>query len=80
LPALECGVIVISEKSPLNELIPYNDLIIWANYEDIIQITKEVINNYDFFHDKIFSIKNINKIYNLQKTNYDVLKNSIHTI
>jgi hypothetical protein len=77
LPALECGVIVISEKSPLNEIIPYNDLIIWANYGDIINKTKEVIDNYNFFHDAIFSIKNINVLCNLPKINYDTLHNAI---
>jgi hypothetical protein len=77
LPALECGVIVISEKSPLNEVIPYNDLIIWANYDDIIAKTKEVINNYDFYHSKIFSIENIAILNNLKKVNYDVLENAI---
>jgi len=77
LPALECGVIVISEKSPLNEIIPYNDLIIWANYGDIINKTKEVIDNYNSFHDAIFSIKNINLLCNLPKINYDTLHNAI---
>ena len=40
LPALQNGVIVISERSPLNHLIPYNDLIIWTDYENIINKTK----------------------------------------
>jgi len=77
LPALECGVIVISEKSPLYELIPYNNLIIWANYDDIIEKTKEIINNYDFFHNKIFSIENMTKLCNLKKLNYNTLENQI---
>jgi hypothetical protein len=77
LPALECGVIVISEKSPLIELIPYSDLIIWSSYEDIIEKTKEVINNYDFFHNKIFSIENMARLHNFKKINYNVLQNAI---
>lgn len=77
LPALECGVIVISEKSPLIEIIPYSNLIIWTSYDDIIEKTKEVINNYDSFHDKIFSTENIYTIYNLKKRNYHVLQNMI---
>jgi hypothetical protein len=77
LPALECGVIVISEKSPLCELIPYNNLIIWANYDDIIEKTEEIINNYDFFHNKIFSIENMTKLCNLKKLNYNTLENQI---
>jgi hypothetical protein len=77
LPALECGVIVIAEKSPLFETIPYNDLIIWTSYEDIIEKIKEVIINYEFYHNEIFSIKNIDRLSNLKKINYDVLQNAI---
>jgi hypothetical protein len=77
LPALECGVIIISEKSALNECIPYNDLIIWANYDYIIEKVNAVINNYYFYHDKIFSIENIKLISNLQTTNYSVLQKAI---
>ena len=77
LPALECGVIVIAEKSPLFETIPYHDLIIWTSYEDIIEKIKEVIINYEFYHNEIFSIKNIDRLSNLKKINYDVLQNAI---
>jgi hypothetical protein len=77
LPALECGVIVISEKSPLAEMIPYKDLIIWADYDDIVEKTEEIINNYDYFHDIIFSIENRNLLSNLQQVNYEVLYNAI---
>jgi len=77
LPALECGVIVISEKSPLIETIPYGDLIIWTSYEDIIEKIKEVIINYDFYYNKVFTIENIERISNLKKKNYDVLQNAI---
>ena len=77
LPALECGVIVISEFSPLIELIPYNNLIIWVKYDDITDKIKEVIDNYDVFHNKLFSIKNQNILSSLKKDNYDVMQNSI---
>ena len=77
LPALECGVIVISEKSPLTETIPYKDLIIWENYEDIIEKTKQIIDNYDFFHNKIFSTENIKLLSSLEQINYDVLQREI---
>lgn len=77
LPALECGVIVIAEKSPLVETIPYHDLIIWTSYEDIIEKVKEVTINYNFYHNEIFSIKNIDTLINLKKINYDVLQNAI---
>lgn len=77
LPALECGVIVISEKSPLFETIPYHDLIIWTSYDDIIDKIKDVTANYDFYHNKIFSMKNIDILTNLKQTSYHVLQNAI---
>jgi hypothetical protein len=77
LPALECGVIVISEKSPLNELIPYNNLIVWADYDDIIEKTKEVKENYDFFHNTIFSKENMTLLSELKQKNYEVLQHAI---
>jgi hypothetical protein len=80
LPALECGVIVISELSPLNNLIPYNNLIIWESYDNIISKIKEVINNYDYYHNLIFSNENINKLNELKKFNYDNLHNTILSI
>ena len=80
LPALECGVIVISEKSPLNELIPYNDLIIWVNYDDIVNKLKEVLDNYEDYHEKIFSIEHRNILNNLSGQNHDTLYHKIKNI
>ena len=77
LPALECGVIVISEHSPLIETIPYNNLIIWADYDGIIEKTKEVARNYDLFHNKIFTKENINLLGSFKKINYDSLQAEI---
>jgi hypothetical protein len=34
LPALQCGVIVICEESPLKEHIPYNQYILWCDYNN----------------------------------------------
>lgn len=77
LPALECGVIVISEISPLSETVPYHNLIIWTKYETIIDVVKEVIRNYDYYHDKLFSTENINILQQLPKYNYDLLDKTI---
>jgi hypothetical protein len=63
LPALLNGLIIISEDSPLKEKIPYSDYIIWASYENIVNVTKEVLNNYNFYFNKIHgessNLKNI---------------------
>jgi hypothetical protein len=53
LPALLNGLIVVAEDSPLKESIPYHEYIIWCKYEDIVSKTKEVLDNYDQFYDRI---------------------------
>ena len=72
LPALLSGIIVISESSPLNNLIPYNDFIIWSSYDNIIETVKNVINNYDDYHNKIFKSKHLLSI--LHKNNIRKMK------
>ena len=54
LPALMTGVLIISEKVPLTDIIPYSDYIIWSNYENIAQTTFEVMSNYEYYYNKIF--------------------------
>jgi hypothetical protein len=74
LPALLSGVIVISEISPLNNLIPYNDLIIWTSYDDVIKTTIKVIDNYDYYYNKIFNSKILSE---LHKNNIQKLKHTL---
>lgn len=71
LPALLSGVIVISESSPLNNLIPYNDFIIWSSYDNIIETVKKVIKNYDDYYNKIFKSTHLLSI--LHKNNIEKL-------
>ena len=79
LPALQNGVIVISEKSPLNHLIPYNDLIIWCDYDNIVEKTKEVLENYKEYFEKIFTTQNIELLYKLDDQNEKRLEDKIMT-
>jgi hypothetical protein len=81
LPALQCGVIVISENSPLTELIPYNEFIIWSSYDNILDKVKEVSDNYDYYHDLIFKNDKIeNKLNELHEMNYNNLNNLLNII
>ena len=75
LPALLSGIIVISESSPLTNLIPYNDFIIWSSYDNIIETVKNVINNYDDYHNKIFKSKHLLSI--LHKNNIRKMKSML---
>lgn len=62
LPALLNGVIIISEESPLTNVIPYSDYIIWVKYEDIAAKTLEVANNYSQYYNQLFSDGKLEKI------------------
>jgi hypothetical protein len=76
LPALLCGIIVICEDSPLKESIPYNDFVIWSTYDNILDKTSEVLNNYEFYYNKIFGNTATLKqtILSLKEQNYNNLK------
>lgn len=54
LPALQCGVIVISERSPLYNMVPYHELIIWCDYNDIISTAQHILSNYEYYYNIIF--------------------------
>ena len=69
LPALQNGVIIVSETPPVKHLIPYNDLIIWCNYDNIVDKTKDVLENYEYYHNKIFTKKNINTLTSMHDVN-----------
>jgi len=84
LPALQCGVLVICEKCPINENsyfnVVYDDYIIWAEYGDIVQKTAEVFSNYEkYFHDIFLTSKRVN-LYELDAQNYQKIENIITSI
>ena len=54
LPALRCGVIVISEHAPLIELTGYSKYIVWGELDELPAIVLDVQNNYDKWHQLIF--------------------------
>lgn len=73
LPALQCGVIVICENSPLSENVPYNDYIIWSSYDDILNKTIDIMNNYDYYHDRIFHSNKKIDLNDLNEINLQIL-------
>ncbi len=79
LPALQNGVIIVSEESPLSHLLPYNHLIIWTKYDNIIAKTKEVLDNYEEYHRKIFSSSNISILKNIDSNNKKAIETKILT-
>ena len=74
---MQSGVIVICENSPLSNLIPYHDYIIWSTYENILDKVVEVINNYDFFYNEIFVKEKKKKLDEFNMINYHTLHEKI---
>lgn len=77
LPALECGVIVISEISPLHTHIPYHDYVIWETYDGIIDKVKDILNNYDKYYDMIFNTPKMVKLEELHDANVARLSSAV---
>lgn len=80
LPALQNGVIVVSETSPLSHLVPYNELIIWTDYDNIINKTKEVLEKYEEFHKEIFKKENMDILNMIDDVNKKSLEDKIVNI
>ncbi len=54
LPALQSGMIVVSEDVPLREELPYHAFVIWAAYEDLLDTAATVLANYEAEHARLF--------------------------
>lgn len=73
LPALRNGIVIISEDVPLREKLPYHEHIVWCSYDNLIDKTKEVQENYSYYYDKIFN-KNLKNIFrDIETNNYNNL-------
>lgn len=54
LPALLCGVLVVSEDVPLRETVPYARFIVWAKYGELVATVREVLANEAEYRRAIF--------------------------
>lgn len=77
LPAVTTGVLVVSERVPLAEVIPYKDYIIWADYKDIASVAHDVMNNYEYYYNNFFVKGNLRKIINSMKSHDETAFNNI---
>jgi len=81
LPALLNGTIVVSELSPLSELVPYAKCVLWVPYDKIVSTVKDVLARYDAVHNQIFgSLENRQILEGLDAANYESLKTSLQTL
>lgn len=74
LPALQNGVIVVSEQSPLVDMIPYGHLVIWVPYEKILETAKSVLASYEETHARIFTPRNMEILQSLHYSNLNRLR------
>ncbi|MES2935048.1 MAG: glycosyltransferase [Pseudomonadota bacterium] len=76
LPALMCGVIIISEDAPLKELVPYSEFVIWSSYENMVDTIRSVYENYGEHYQRIFSKPGLAEVLTrMKKTNLE----GVHT-
>jgi len=54
LPALLCGVLVVSEDVPLRDSIPYARYVIWSSLDDLPAMVARVHAEYAVWHTRIF--------------------------
>lgn len=54
LPALLCGVIVVSEDVPLRETIPYAEFVIWSRQGDLIETARAIEADHAREHARLF--------------------------
>ena len=77
LPAIQMGVIVICEDVPLKEFVPYSDYIIWESFENIIEKTYEVYENYDYYFNKIYGSNDKKNLNEIHQDNINILTNKL---
>jgi hypothetical protein len=54
LPALQSGVIVVSEDGPLRHALPYARFVVWTRYDTLVEQVADVLRDYDTWHARLF--------------------------
>lgn len=81
VPALSCGVLVISEESALKEKVPYHKYIIWTSYANIIDTIRDVEENYDKYFEKIFGNNDVEQLLDsLHNANVENMESKIRSV
>ena len=73
LPALLCGVIVVSEPVPLEHTVCYRNAVIFEELEDIPRRVREVLENYDEWHARLFNKENVKILTRLHDQNRETI-------
>ena len=67
----------ICEDVPLKEFVPYSDYIIWESFENIIEKTYEVYENYDYYFNKIYGSNDKKNLNEIHQDNINILTNKL---
>jgi hypothetical protein len=79
LPAIRCGVIVISESVPLQKECRYSDFVVWGKLEELPNIVRDVLSNYANYHQRIFATDHFQRrMQRLELANYLHLKRALN--
>jgi hypothetical protein len=76
LPPFSSGVIIISEKTVLSHLLPYNNFIFWSDIENMPNTVKYVLENYNTIFNVIYGDNTVKDIIGTLYTNaiYEINK------
>jgi hypothetical protein len=44
----------VCERSPLTEHLPYNEFIVWSDFDAVLETVEEVLKNYDEYYNRIY--------------------------
>lgn len=72
LPALSRGVVIVSEKVPLIEQVPYNEYIVWSDVNNLEETVLMVQENYEYYFNKIFGTGKLEKLLKEVKTENEI--------
>lgn len=78
LPALLCGVVVVSEEVPLKEHIPYARFIIWSRHQDLIETARETEENHAQHYQRIFGDPELARVLEaMRQSNLDAVDRAV---
>jgi hypothetical protein len=81
LPALLCGVVIVSEDVPLREHVPYSRFMIWSSLENMVETVRSVYENYDHYYKKIFNdLELVNVLTEMKRNNRDNVEKAIQKL
>ena len=80
LPALRCGVIVVSEDSPLKEYSRIRDFVIWGTMEQLPRLIQDVQEHYEHYHRQLFTPHFFRRMERLEKSNRLRMKRGLQTL